>query len=418
MEKLYYLFSLLLMLALSVFTFAQPANNNCSGAIDLSSSLMQGVGNVVNAGTYDNTDATTGNDDPTDGFDCFNEPDGYGGMPSLDNTLWFKITGDGNDYYIHATSTDCAVTSGINGNDTQMAIYTGSCGALTPVACNEDFTDWTPGDYPAAILLSTVVGETYYILVDGFNLNGNLAEGEFCMFVTQQVFIACDNPSVSGGIASASTTAICAGESTNITIEDALAPNEGALTGYAWVISTEDLQENPDFVVNQNYLAGLEVTSEPVSPLNLTPSNYGIFNPGTTYYFTLVAFGNANWTNPSQQVFISQTNLDAACTTLSNSVQIDYCLVSTLEVDESVLGMTIFPNPVQDLMNLNIHAMGYSEATIMLTNIAGQMVKQQNINLISGANIFNLDMSNVPTGVYMVSIETESHQSVSRFIKQ
>lgn len=426
MIRFNHLFLLLCMLCISTFAFAQqPANNNCTGAIDLSSSLGQGADNTIHAGEYDNTEATTESSDPTTGFECFGEQDSNNmSTPSLDNTLWFKIIGDGNEYYIEATSTGCDVEEGLPGNDTQMAIYRGACGALTPVDCNEDFDDWSTGNYPAALQLSTVVGETYYIVVDGFNLNGNLAEGEFCMFITQFEFIACNAPNVSGGTASSPIMAVCEGQSTNITIEGALAPNEGDLNGYAWVVSTVDLEGNPAFVANQNYAAGLDVLPEPASPLNITPSNYpGVFNPGTTYYFTLVAFGNATWGSSGQELFISQANLDAACIALSNSVQIDYyetesCPVGILDVDETVLGMTIFPNPAQDLINLNINAIQYTEARIVMTNVVGQMIQQEKIKLSNGTNTFSMDVSNAPTGLYLVSIETSSHQSVSKFLKK
>lgn len=423
MTKFNNIFSLICLLTISTFAFAQPANNDCINSIDLSLSLGQGVGNAINAGTYDNTEATTGSNDPTTGFDCFGEPDGNGGVPSLDNTLWFKITGDGNEYYIEATSTGCAVNQGITGNDTQMAIYTGNCGALIPLVCNEDFEDAGTGNYPAALQLSTLVGETYYILVDGFNLNDNLAEGEFCMFITQLEFIGCNAPNVSGGVASSPTIDVCEGESINITVDDALAPNEGALNGYAWVVSAMDLEGNPDFVVNLNYLAGLDVTPD-LTPLGIMLSNYNsIFSPGTTYYFTLVAFGGATWIDPNQQSLISHVNLDAACTMLSNSVQIDYyatadCPVAILNVDETVLNMNVFPNPAQDFIHLNVNVVEYTEAMIVVSNITGQMVQQQNVNLASGANLFSLDVNLMPAGVYMISIETNSHQSVSRFLKQ
>ena len=37
----------------------------------------------------------------------FYEPDGNGGAPSLDNTLWFTFTGDGNTYFIEAPQYLC-----------------------------------------------------------------------------------------------------------------------------------------------------------------------------------------------------------------------------------------------------------------------------------------------------------------------
>ena len=422
MTKLNYLFSLLCMLVIGTFAFAQPANDSCADAVDLSASLGQGVGTAVNAGTYDNTDATTGLDDPTTGFDCFGEPDGSGTAPSLDKTVWFKITGDGNVYYIQATSTDCSVNAGISGNDTQMAIYSGACGALSSVSCNEDFAGSTEGDYPAALELTTIVGEEYYILIDGFSLNGNITEGEFCVFITQQDFVTCSDPNVSGGTVTSPTMVTCEGELTTLTITGALAPNEGAVSGYAWLVSTTDFQGNPDFNTDPGFLASIPITSEVTSPFVIDLAANGFFTG--TYYFTLAVFGNATWINPNETTLVSQATLDAACTTLSNSLQIDYYETevcpetAVLDVDESVLDLTVFPNPVQDFINLNINAVEYTKATIMITNIAGQIVQQQIVNLTSGANLLSMDMNNAPAGVYMVSIETGSHQSVSRFLKQ
>lgn len=419
MKNTYILFITLSLMYINASIFAQPANDDCSNAIDLSSSLGQGGNNLVNAGTYDNTTATSGSNDPTTGFECFGEPNGGSvTTPSLDNTLWFKIIGDGNEYYIQASSTDCSVGTGINNNDTQMAIYTGTCNTLTPLACNEDMENTSSGNYPAALQLSTVAGETYYILVDGFNFNGTRSEGEFCMFITQFEFIACNAPSVSGGTASATTSAVCEDQDVNITIEGALAPNEGALNGYAWVVSAMDLAGNPEFIANQNYIAGFEVTPTPTSPLIFTMSDYALFDTETTYYYTLVAFGNATWTNPDQQVYIGQTTLDADCITLSNSVQIDYCPVGILEADETVLGMTVFPNPAKDLINISINSNDYMAATIMISTIAGQAVKEEQMTLVSGVNTFSMDMSDAAAGIYIVSLSSNTHQSVTRFLKQ
>lgn len=410
------------MLAISTFAFAQPANDSCADAIDLSSSLGQGTDNAVNAGTYDNTGATTGNDDPSTGFECYGEPNGGGATPSLENTVWFKVTGDGNLYTFEATTTGCSVSNGITDNDTQISVYTGDCGTLTPVACNEDGPNASNGNYPALVEFTAEAGAEYLIMIDGFSFNGANSIGEFCIFVEQQDFVACNNANVSGGTASSPTMVVCEGETTNISIDGVLAPNEGAVSGYAWAVSTTDLQGNPDFTTDPGFLGGFAVSAEPVTPLVFDMSTFEGTSATGTYYFTMVAFGNATW-GPDGQTFITQAVLDTECTTLSNSVRIDYfeeefCPVSILNVDESVLGMTVFPNPAQDFINLNINAADYSEATIMVTNVAGQMVQQQVVNLASGANLFNLDVNNMPSGVYMVSIETDSHQSVTRFLKQ
>jgi len=405
------------ILAIGTLSFAQPTNDNCANAIDLNSSLGQGAGNIINAGTYDNTGASTGNDDPDTGYDCFGEPDGLGAMPSLENTVWFKITGDGNTYAFEATTTGCNVSTGITNNDTQIAVYTNGCGTLTPVICNEDGPNVSSGNYPALVQFTTGVNTEYLIMVDGLSFNGQNSVGEFCLFIEQQASSACNSSDVSGGTATAATAYVCEGDNLTITLAGASAPNEGILNGYAWVISTTDLEGNPDLVVNQNYPAGLNVTPTP-TPLSITLSGYpNIFSLGTTYYFTMVAFGNATWANPDEQVFISQAVLDAGCTTLSNSLQIDYCTVGIPQVDEAVLNMEVFPNPTQDFINLNINAVDYGKATVMVTNTNGQIVHQQHINLTNSTNTFSMNVSQLTSGVYIASVEIDGYQSVSRFLK-
>ena len=163
-----------------------PSNNECAGIINLSSLFGAPVGSPQTGGPYDNSSATTEATDPADGWEC------YGALapePSLDNTLWFAFVGDGNTYDIITTDCGGGLTNYIDDGDTQMSIYTGSCGALTPHSCNEDAQIIPPNEYPAGFVgtetFSTDVGVTYYVMVDGFNFQGALSSGEYCIEITR-----------------------------------------------------------------------------------------------------------------------------------------------------------------------------------------------------------------------------------------
>ena len=62
-------------------------------------------------------------------------------------------------------------------------MYTGTCGALVPADCNEDGPNATATTYPAGLTIATTIGTVYYLMVDGFNFNGTLANGEYCVLV-------------------------------------------------------------------------------------------------------------------------------------------------------------------------------------------------------------------------------------------
>lgn len=161
------------------------AGNVCADATDLSALFGQAVGEAQTSALFNNTNATTGPSDPTTGFSCFGEPDGGGATPSLENTLWYTFMGDGETYVIR--SVQCTATDYIDFGDTQFAIYTGECGGLSPVACNEDAPDINPlGPYPAEITLATEVGVVYRMLIDGFNGS----DGEFCLEVTRSTDVS------------------------------------------------------------------------------------------------------------------------------------------------------------------------------------------------------------------------------------
>jgi len=406
------------------YVFAQPENDDCLDAIDLTSSLGQGVDNTITTGLYDNRSATNTND-PGTGYDCFEEPNGSGSAPSLDNTVWFKITGDGAAYDIEASARGgCGTTDPITNNDTQIAIYTGDCNQLEPLlgACNEDGPNASTADnsYPALVNIQTQVGEVYYILVDGFNFNGTVSVGTFCMHITMKgEYIACDHPNVSGGTITANSSVVCEGGTTDIVVTGAFAPNEGAVYGYAWVISDKDLEQDP----TASYGVGFTIKPQPESPLRFDQSMIGPLSEPGTYYYTLITFGNGT-PNIDSPMSIADVTLDQACTWLSNSVAIEYfneedCPVSILDIDESVLGMSVFPNPIESRLHLNINTKHTSEVRLFVSNITGKTVLQRTVDLREGEdNILAINVEDIPRGVYVIAIQNETHQSVTKLIKQ
>jgi len=118
------------------------ANDLCSGAI------------VITNASYTNvqsTAAATSFGDPTP--DCV---DGFG------HGVWYQFT---------APVAGLLVVDTFGSDfDTGLAIYTGSCDALTEVACNDDF-----GGVTSQVTLPTTAGTTYLILAGGYDADaGNL----------------------------------------------------------------------------------------------------------------------------------------------------------------------------------------------------------------------------------------------------
>jgi hypothetical protein len=70
-------------------------------------------------------------------------------------SVWYRFTASGSGLLT-------ASTSGSN-YDTILSVYTGSCAALSPLTCNDDYSGVT-----SQVSYTTVAGTTYYFLVTSY----------------------------------------------------------------------------------------------------------------------------------------------------------------------------------------------------------------------------------------------------------
>lgn len=127
------LFSALLLTCCLVpsIVSAQPANDDCLNALPLPTNLV----------SFDATNST------------FDAPAPSCGLPSQPN-VWFSWTAP--------TSGTAMVNTCGSSFDTALAVYTGACGALTELACNDDSCG-----LQSQLSFTASVGSTYLIQVSG-----------------------------------------------------------------------------------------------------------------------------------------------------------------------------------------------------------------------------------------------------------
>mgnify|MGYP005666498643 CR=1 FL=1 len=142
-----FLYLLLVGICLPAVLFAQPANDDCSGAIPLD--------DVVNwcsaPAAFSNSGATI-SVEPSPG--CFpNNTD--------NNDVWFSFVAE-------ATTINVGVIGGVPNNpggtiqNPQVAVYSGTCGNLTEIGCASDAVN---ADQANTFVNPLNIGETYYIRV-------------------------------------------------------------------------------------------------------------------------------------------------------------------------------------------------------------------------------------------------------------
>ena len=195
------LYSLALSSALVLFAFAAnsqaPDNDSCENAFSIDDLFHNFDGLTYTSIPYTNVGATVGEEDPIFGLDCWLEIEFSTGEKTdpRDQTVWFSFVGDGTDYNIRTSDCGGTLKNYITGGDTQIAIFTGTCGNLAEViACNEDSEeiDWDDeswDDWYAEVDIQTEDGVEYLLYADGLNWDvfgggEGVAEGEFCFEVT------------------------------------------------------------------------------------------------------------------------------------------------------------------------------------------------------------------------------------------
>ncbi len=428
MKKIIYISSLsfVLVFAGTMNVLAQPANDDCANAIDLTFALGQPIGQVVVTGPFDNTGAgTTG--DPATGWACFGEPDGSGSAPSIEATIWFTFTGDGNSYLV-TTDTCVGTTNPIEDGDTQIAIYTGNCGSLTPFACNEDGPLATGVYYPAGLLVQTTPGTVYYMMVDGFNFNGALSDGEFCIKFTRNQPVACTDPTVTAGNSSSSDTLLCFGDTLTVTSTGVKSPTVAPYFGVSWVISTADISATADPLNEPSAVAFYTFTSPAPSVSTRTLINDGGFIGSTIpygiYYWTPVVFGNATSGVPNP-VFLNDLMLDITCTESGTSRMVNVvgpgdplCTVGITEniYAESDLSLILMPG-INHSLKILINSSAASDGQITITDIAGRTLLQNNLRILKGENVIEESIAKYNQGTYLLQLETSIGKAAAKFIR-
>lgn len=93
-------------------------------------------------------------------------------------------------------------------------------------------------------------------------------------------------------------------------------------------------------------------------------------------------------------------------------------VVSGIEDLSSVgIGIAVTPNPVKDQLFLKIQSEWKSMVNVQLLNAAGQVFYQQQMNLIEGQQLAQIDVSQLTKGVYFLQTTNGNAVSTQKIIK-
>ncbi|MCB0526538.1 MAG: T9SS type A sorting domain-containing protein [Lewinellaceae bacterium] len=293
----------------------------CDAAVDLTSYFGAAPGVAQTTGIYDNTNATVSPTDPE--VTCWTETPG---ADIVDGSMWYTFVGDGNQYHIETVP--CNATNYIgtvqqDPGDTQMLIYAGDdCEDLTEIACADDLFPTGDPDWRAGLDLQTDFGQNYYMLIDGFNFQGTVALGEFCVEITQVASVTCADGVV--GTYDVPNPYLCfeAQLADLIFVDDAsfVLPTEGPVSGLAWALSSSPVPAGTWPSDAAGYLGSTSFLDAPfaVGYQNLGPGSgfpYGV------YFVTPVVLGGGTLIDPAGANQIQNVDATTGCFFVGASTQ-------------------------------------------------------------------------------------------------
>ncbi|MEX1190135.1 MAG: T9SS type A sorting domain-containing protein [Bacteroidia bacterium] len=87
-------------------------------------------------------------------------------------------------------------------------------------------------------------------------------------------------------------------------------------------------------------------------------------------------------------------------------------------IGEGEYGIEVYPNPASDIASIAIDAKNNKDNyTINVTDVMGRIVSSDVINQGNASFIHNVNISGLPSGIYMVSVESNGTREVTKLIK-
>lgn len=123
---------------------------------------------------------------------------GASSCSSHNKNLWFKLTGNGSPFWV-------STCDGNTNFDTEIHVYTGSCGSMTEVICNDDGIDAGCGGGKSSLTFCSTNGVVYSISVGGYQTGA--AGGNFVLNVQEKQITA----------ATITTNSVCGNGSVTLT---------------------------------------------------------------------------------------------------------------------------------------------------------------------------------------------------------
>ena len=91
-------------------------------------------------------------------------------------------------------------------------------------------------------------------------------------------------------------------------------------------------------------------------------------------------------------------------------------MVVGLEDQETFTELTLFPNPVEDEVNVRFNLNNAQNVDFYIQDISGKMIKSHTVQAAVGSNLVVLGTDELASGMYFLNISSGESQQAIQFI--
>lgn len=276
---------------------------------------------------------------------------------SLENTVWYTFTVQNNgDVVITIDNITCVG----GGSGFQIGFFSGTCGSLTNDGCSSG-----SGGTVTATYTGLTAGDQLYIAIDG---NAG-ADCDFDISATNTVPLPIE-----------------------LTRFSASQVNNELLVSLDWITESE---------INNDYFT-VERSKDGIN-YEVVDIVEGAGNSSSTK--TYRTYDNKPF-NGDNYYRLKQTDYDGT-TTYKGIAHVYINAVSEFD---------FYPNPANNNINFTFNVNNDNAVTIELYDLTGRIVKNKSYTTLKGLNNKSLDVSDLPSGIYMLKAVVNNNQYIQKIV--
>jgi Secretion system C-terminal sorting domain len=134
---------------------------------------------------------------------------------------------------------------------------------------------------------------------------------------------------------------------------------------------------------------------------------------------SIAAKGNSSSTNSYS--FLDQFPINGInyyrLKTLDVDTKFSLSSVIPIKIEQKTFSLNAYPNPVKNVLNLQINSNLQTDAILTITDLSGRIVQQENRIMGLGTSTFNLKVDNLIKGTYFITVKSKAGNQQLKLIK-